>query len=314
MHVDAPAIEAFLTVAERGSTHAGARDLGISQASISRRISRLEAQLGTPLFLRSGHSLALSAAGQQFLPTARSHFADLKNALNEIRMSVGGQTNTVVFACLATLGLDVLPNVLAELAQIRPDLRVRLLDVMPSQIEQTVSDGTADFAVTMLGIGAPDLIHEVAMEQPLALVVPDSHPLATRGTMPWSEIDGMRLIGMGPASAHFRLLESARPQIKVQWEEFHQVQRITTAIAMVAAGLGAAILPLNLALNRPFRVQTILLTDPVISRRIGILRRSATPLSQHADFLRRRIISALRKGYIQPVPPQDPDQFANNAG
>jgi len=294
MHIDAPAIEAFLAVAERGSTHAAARDLGISQASISRRISRLEAQIGTSLFLRTGHSLALSTAGQQFLSVARSHFSGLKNALNEIRMTVKGHPNSVAVACLATLGLDVLPKVLTELAQVRPDLRVRLLDVMPNQIEEIVSDGTADFAVTILGIGAPDLVHEVVMEQPLALVVPDNHPLASRETMQWQELDGMRLIGMGPVSAHFRLLENARPQIKVQWEEFHQVQRITTAIAMVAAGLGAAILPLNLALNRPFGVRTILLTDPVISRRIGILRRSATPLTRQADFLRRRIITGLK--------------------
>jgi len=295
MHIDLPAIEAFLAVAESGSTHAAARSLGLSQASISRRISRLEELLGSALFLRSRHALVLSSAGSALLPQARQHVSGLRRAMQEVRMVDHSGGSSVTIACLATLALYVMPQIVAELSQTRPKLRLRILDMMPPQIEEAVKDGTAEFALSMIGVGAVDLTHEVIVDQPLVLVVAEDHPLAGRGSVSWSDLSGVRLIGTGPGSAHFQLLESVRPQIRQSWEEFHQVQRITTALAMVAAGNGGALLPLNLAMNQPFGVRTVAVTDPVITRRIGILRRAAVPLSDHADYLRRRIIQRLRQ-------------------
>lgn len=306
MFVDAPAIEAFLAVADSGSTHAAARSLGLSQASVSRRISRLEERLGVLLFLRTGHLLALSPAGALFLPQALQHFSGLQTAMKEIRATASDGQTTVTLAVLATLAVHALPNIMVEALRSRPDLRLRVLDLGPSEIERSVLDGTAEFALTMIGIGAPDLVHEVLIDQPLVLVVPEDHPLAEHSSITWAELKDLPMIGAGPASAHYRLLESIRPQINVRWQEVHQVQRITTALAMVAAGIGAALLPLNLALSQPLGVRTLAVTDPVITRRIGILRRSAAPLSPAADYLRRRIAAHVRHdpklGHVDGLP------------
>lgn len=301
MHIDLPAIEAFLAVAEGGSTYSGARTLGLSQASVSRRISRLEVLLGSRLFLRSGRGLALTSAGSQFLSLARQHVGGLRGAIDEVRMAGTGRPPAVNIACLATLALFELPSIIAELGQVMPDLRLRILDIPPALMEETVKTGHADFAVTMIGIGAAELVHEPIFKQPIVLVVRRGDPLEGKPSVRWDDLAGLRMIGMGPSSAHFQLLESVRPRVPQVWEEFHQVQRITTALAMVAAGNGAALLPLSPALEQTFDVSVIPVVDPVITRQIGILRRAAAPLSTSAEFVRRRIAARLR-AYHRKMP------------
>src|SRR5690349_10331070 len=124
--LDAQALLAFLAVAETGSTHAAARSLNLSQAAVSRRLSRLEKSLGTPLFLRGSHHLRLSKAGAQLLPEARAHVNGLMHALAAARTAGPDGKTTVTVGCLATLSLHVLPSVLSDFLAASPHVRVRL--------------------------------------------------------------------------------------------------------------------------------------------------------------------------------------------
>ncbi|MEO1016424.1 MAG: LysR family transcriptional regulator [Pseudomonadota bacterium] len=65
-------LETFTRIAERGSISAAARDLGLSQASASRQLAQLEAQLGVVLIQRTTHRSALTEAGKDCLAEALS--------------------------------------------------------------------------------------------------------------------------------------------------------------------------------------------------------------------------------------------------
>lgn len=293
--IDTDALMAFLAVAESGSTHGAARTLNLSQAAVSRRLSRLEAALGVSLFVRGGHTLRLSAAGAQLLPEARLHVDGLSNALARAR-SIGVQsTTTVTLGCLATLSLHVLPSILSQFARQKPEVRVCVLDLSPLAIEESVANGASDFALTMLGIGVPQLSHEVLAEEPLVLVCPTGHGLASRKRLEWSDLAGLPLIGIGPHSANQRLLDSARSSVGVHLDWQHEVQRATTAVELVAAGIGLAVLPWTPELAHRADLRMVRLDNPLIHRRIGILRRSGERLSKPAETLRRLISSALKR-------------------
>lgn len=294
MNLDAPALQAFLAIAQTGSTHAAARSLGLSQASVSRRVSRLEDGLGVALFQRGGHQLRLSAAGARLLPEAQAHLNGLTKALREIRSATVEAKTSITIGCLATLSLYVLPGILADFLAAEKDTSVRVLDLAPHEIESSVLDGVADFALTMTGIGTPDLRHEPLVQQPLVLVVPEKNHSQFSKTVKWTDLTGLPLIGIGPYSANQRLLESARSDIAVHLEFKHQVQRITTAIEMVAAGVGMTIVPMSSELKHRPGVFIFSITDPVVARQIGILRRTGQPLSPSAAKLRRLVASRLR--------------------
>jgi len=74
-------LQAFLGSAEAGSFSAAARKLQISTSVISKRVTQLEAQIGTALFRRSTRQLRLTEAGQQYLHRARSVVADANDLL-----------------------------------------------------------------------------------------------------------------------------------------------------------------------------------------------------------------------------------------
>lgn len=75
-------LKTFTRISDRGSISAAARDLGLSQASVSRQLKELEDRFGVQLIRRTTHSLALTSAGQDLLRDARELLADW-NALEE---------------------------------------------------------------------------------------------------------------------------------------------------------------------------------------------------------------------------------------
>lgn len=98
-----------------------------------------------------------------------------------------------------------------------PRLRIRLLDFAPIEIETGVLNGTPDFALTTLGIGAPELVHEVLSQEPFILACPANHELATRDAVEWTDLADVQLIGIGPQSANRRLPDARRVGPKSKW-------------------------------------------------------------------------------------------------
>lgn len=80
-------LRAFETVARHMSFTKAAAELNVSQTAVSHQIRRLEAELGSPLFLRRNDGLALSEVGQAYLPCVRSAFQDLRFATEQIMAS-----------------------------------------------------------------------------------------------------------------------------------------------------------------------------------------------------------------------------------
>ena len=292
--LDVSAFEAFLTVVDTGTVHDAAVRLGISQPALSRRLQRLEATIGVRLFTRAHRRLQLSEAGAELLPQVRTHLDGLEQALATLRETNRYGVASVTIGCLATLSVAILPAVLAEFASRHPHVRVRVMDLSAREIEASVRDGTADFALTMLRMDEPTLRQELVAEELMVLLVPAAHPLSARDQVGWHELEGNPLIAVGPQSANRRLLEHAQSSIGVTLQWRHEVQRLSTAVELVFAGMGIAVLPM-LSLTSPREgLKVVALTNPQITRRLGILRRPDSPLSPTADALRRACVARLR--------------------
>ena len=123
----------FIRVAEGGSLTRAGRDLGLSQPSVSRIISELEARLGTKLLLRSTRRLTLTDAGTVFLDRARAVLADLEDAEDAAR-GADSLRGTIRVAMPVLYGTrEIIPR-LRNFMAAHPLLRV----------EMTVSDARQD--------------------------------------------------------------------------------------------------------------------------------------------------------------------------
>src|SRR5215472_14582765 len=115
----------FVRAAESGSFTRTARDMNLSQPSVSRIISELEARLGVKLLFRTTRQLTLTAAGEKFLPRARDILAELDNAEDAVR-GVDSLRGTIRVALPVLFGTrEVIPRLSAFLER-HPLLRMEL--------------------------------------------------------------------------------------------------------------------------------------------------------------------------------------------
>jgi DNA-binding transcriptional LysR family regulator len=112
------------------------------------------------------------------------------------------------------------------------------------------------------------------------------HPLAKRTKVRWSELSKYDYISVGKASGNRLLLSQALSGVKGQPQTMFETQHVTTAIGLVEAGLGIAAVPAMAmpAENHPLLV-SVPLYEPVVNRKMGLIRRRSAVLSPTAQQL-----------------------------
>lgn len=229
----------FLAVAREGSTLAASRSLKVSQATVSRRITLFEEQLGVELFSRHASGYVLTARGQAMVPLAEAveteaqHFAAGIEAESR-RLSGLVRLTTVESATAAW----VIPA-LALLRESHPGIEV---EVIASDKNLDLAHGEADVAIRFGTQPEGDTLIVRRLTE-LEQTVYASRELATKLGRPSSPADLARYPLIGDSiyrTGRFsRWLESQVPEGKV-------VQRINSMSAMQASiksGIGAALLP-----------------------------------------------------------------------
>lgn len=139
-------IRHFLAVVRLGSLSAAARELGATQPTVGRQIDALERQLGRPLFTRSRHGLHPTASALELLPHARSMAQAADTLVRSASDRSPGVRGTVRISASQTMGVEVLPRILADLMALHPGVRIELaLDDRPADLLRR----DADIAVRM---------------------------------------------------------------------------------------------------------------------------------------------------------------------
>jgi len=229
-------LRTFVDVADAGGVSSAARRLGVSKSIVSRRLFRLEAELGVQLLARTTRGAALTEAGVTFREHAARVCAEIDVALEAI-MPAGELRGRLRIAAPLSLGPTHLAPVFAEMARRHPLLHVqasygdRFVDIIEEGFDCAIRVGYLSDsnliarrvgAVTGKLVASPDYIGEHgAPETPDELV---THQALMQGTEAWQLIDGDKTI-------------SIRPQGRFKADN-------GTALAAAAvAGLGIAWLP-----------------------------------------------------------------------
>src|ERR1700742_2188664 len=110
---------------ERHFTRAAAR-LRVAQPSLSSQIRALEHELGAPLFDRSRRSVALTAAGEAFLPWARQTLADGEAGREAVRELLGMRRGRLAIGATPSLMTGFLPGLLSRFHTTYPGVELRL--------------------------------------------------------------------------------------------------------------------------------------------------------------------------------------------
>lgn len=286
MKIDVLGMQAFVTIATLGSFARAADSLSVTSPALTRRLSNLESQLGVQLLERTTRSVALTPAGNSFLPRARSLLDELSTAFREISASGQAQRGTVTIACVPTVGVRFLPSLLGEYSRRHPDNRIRILDHTSYGVAEAVQKREAEFGINMANAQFSDLESIPVLADRLGLICRRDHPLARRRTLRWNELQGHALIVPGSGSGNRPLLDTVLGPLNIQLPATYEVERSSTAVGLVAQGLGAAIVPqLSIPPGAYPNLKLIALKDPCVERTFVLLRRKGAVLSPPAQAL-----------------------------
>ncbi|MBX9909000.1 MAG: LysR family transcriptional regulator [Beijerinckiaceae bacterium] len=295
MRIDVLGLQAFLSIAERGSFHAAASHLNLSQTALSHRIRKLEETLATTLLLRTTRKVSLTPAGVALLPRAKRSFEELGSALEELRIGAGDANERVVIGCLPTIAMRYLPAVIAQFARDRPGIAVKVHDNSASEIADKVQSGEAEFGVTIVSANRWDLDLQPVVKEPFVLVCPHDWPLAKSVSLTWSQLQDVPLVRISAETGNRILIDDALGSRREMLNWRYEVQRVITAVSFVRSGIGCTIVP-QLALDTVSAgdLVAIPLRSPTVSRTIGIITRKGLPLRPAAREMLDLVIRSLK--------------------
>lgn len=273
-------LESFLAVAESGHLTETALELGIPQPTLSRRIARLEDELGATLFDRVGRSLQLNARGRAFQRYARDIVTSADAGAREVHRLMDPEHGTVRIGFMHSLGTWLVPRLLREYRSQHPHVHFELRQGPARELENAVLADDLDLAFVSPQPTLDGLAWSLISTQPLGLAVPTEHRFAGRTSIRLEEAADEDFIGMDPGYGIQIILDELAKEAGFAPRIAFTTQEMNTVAGLVEAGLGVALLPL----------QGIPL-DPPREREIGMIWRAALteapPVEQFRLFAAR---------------------------
>ena len=192
----------FVAVAEELNFGRAARRLFVAQPSLSKQIHRLEDLVGVVLLERSTHHVALTAAGEAFLETARRTLESAEVAVGAARQAAGAEKERIVLGCAACAATDLVLPVYRAFAEAYPAVSVEarhfdFVDPWAGLKDGSVSAAFVWLPAEVLTAGGW-FGHVPLLEDGQVAAMPCDHPLAASSTLSLGDLAGERLLPTMP--------------------------------------------------------------------------------------------------------------------
>jgi LysR family hca operon transcriptional activator len=235
----------FVAVAEEKSiTVAAKRRLRTAQPSLSRQLRELETEVGARLMTRSASGIELTAAGKVFLDHARLALAQVEAAVAAARRAAHPEERTLALGFLSGCEPQWLPGVMHVLREELPRIEVTISSKHSPQLAEGLATGKLDAAFLRAEERYPDLIYKVLIREPLAVILPSDHRLASRKAIGLKDLAGETFIGMADQAPVLRsITDDYIRRSGIGLKPTHKVEYLSMAMSLVASTRGVALLP-----------------------------------------------------------------------
>jgi DNA-binding transcriptional LysR family regulator len=282
MPMDLRRLRYFVAVAEERSVGKAAERLRMAQPPLSVQIRRLEAEIGTPLFRRGTRGMDLTEAGQALLSRASEALALAADGAEAARAVAAGRHGRITVGYMFVLANAVLPRLIPELRRSIPGVDLEFAELSASTRRARLLDRSVTVALCMPAIDHPEIQVARIGTQRFVLAVPAGSTLARMNAVPMSKLQGRPLIALPkpdeePASSAVAALLRRH---QVVMPVAGRVETVHSALSLVLAGEGLAIVPACAKLGAPKGIVFRPLRDATDSIEIAVCwrRDSQSPL------------------------------------
>lgn len=246
MNIELRHLRYFVAVAEELHFGRAAARLNISQPPLSQQIQVLEQQVGARLLARTNRSVALTAAGKQFLADSRQILGLVNDAAARAERLHQGEAGELRIGFTSSAPfIRAVADTLSLFRQNYPDMHLQTREMNTREQLAPLTEGVLDVGL-MRNTPLPDaLCHEVILHEPLMAMIPRAHPLAQKTVVTLAELAKEPFVFFDPhvGTGLYDDILGLMRRYKLSPVITQEVGEAMTIIGLVAAGLGVSILP-----------------------------------------------------------------------
>ncbi|WP_213527706.1 LysR family transcriptional regulator [Paenibacillus sp. J31TS4] len=228
----------FVTVARLEHMTKAAQELVIAQPALSKTISRLEEDVGIPLFDRRGGRFRLNTFGKAFLDKVEKALSLLEEGRKEVSELAGLDQGSIH---LATSTLDRLTDPLGEFLALHPEVNFRITQASMEEMTHLVEAGEVDMCFTPMPIDRPDISGVSVLKEAIYLAVPQGHRFAGRKSIRLNELAGDPFIGYKEGFPFQKMNDLLFQEAGITPNFVCRVDEPASIASLVRAGLGVAL-------------------------------------------------------------------------
>ncbi|WP_116245176.1 LysR family transcriptional regulator [Nocardiopsis sp. FIRDI 009] len=235
-------------VAAHGSLSAASQALHVTNSAVSQQLTKLEREVGQPLVERTGRGVRLTDAAELLVEHTARILSLVQRAEAELEAHRDDVVGHLRLSATPTAVRGLLPHALVSLREAHPRLRLELHEEEPHESLPAMARGDADLAMVVDWDGAPlDLPSGMSraplMEDVGDIALPADHPLAHRELLDLDEILTLPWISWSRRSICDDWLHDMIRSRGAEPVIIHNVEEHQTKLALIAAGIGAAVMP-----------------------------------------------------------------------
>lgn len=249
-------LTSFVAVADRLSFVRAAGDLHLSQPALSAQIKHLEEELGVQLFIRNRRTVRLTEAGTLFLIEARATLSRAALAVERVQKAARGEIGRLTIGFVSSAALAVVPGIVIAFRKKNPGVTLDLINLRTASQVKGLLDKSIDIGFLRLPLSHEDLEITVIHRERFVVVLPRGHRLAREKRMRIAQLRDEPFVAYGRqwAPGFFDSVVQLCTREGFSPNIIQETGEMYTAIALVAAGAGIAILPRSVVLAQSAKV------------------------------------------------------------
>lgn len=256
----------LVAVADTLSFSRAADQCRVTQPTLSMQLKELEGRLNTQLVERTRARVVLTPVGAEIARRARFILAEIED-IREIarRDDPDALQGTLQMGVLQTIGGYVLSLAMPALREAFPQLRIVVREDRLEHLPGRLSDGTHDVLLLPHAPNQPDFSSALLIREPLHLVMPREHPLATHGIVPPEALAGETVLLMDRTPRLHDQISSLCAEFGAIEADDFAGTTLDTLRLMVTTGMGLSLLPALYVRSDVLR-ETLIVARPLATR------------------------------------------------
>lgn len=268
--MDLKQLKTFIRVAETGSLSKASDRLRTAQPALSRQIKLLEAEIGTPLFIRYGRGMQMTEAGQELLARVSGLVHQLEKSVDDVRSLRTQPSGTVALGMMPTVSYVLAARLARRVATELPGISLRIVEGYAGHLVDWLHRGEVD--ATFLYGPSSDLHLRVTdlLFEDLVLVGPPACGLGPDKAVPVADLAGLELVLPSRTHGLRAVVETAAQKARIELAVRFEADSFRVLKDLVEAGLGYTVLPMS-AIQREARAglfRTAPLEKPKVTRQV----------------------------------------------